>query len=568
MSAVRRIMLMLGVAAVCAGAGSALSASPARAGSVDDNNGGLLSAAIYNLTPYTWTLVAAQAPANPPGTSTGGGGWNTSPASTIPAGGAGLYRLQPWQGLTGCFGSSPLTYSFDAYMTYRVDVLGGAPEYATVVIWGNWNRNICGPDGGGSLDPGFAVYFTSSPPPPGYDAWNMAGAAPSAEIANPQLTYQHNVPTAYDQTFQITGNYTVDASTNLGQGFVNVLNTLCTGGVTNTNCSFTQQGPLTWGTGDTGSPWAATNCPSAGGGTNQFTVGYTATQSASLTVAGGVTVSAEFTLFDVVSNSISVSVEASHQWTETGTITRQSTVNIPPDGIAHLWLVPVVGKVTGTLVVSDGSSTFTATNFSETRSGVTKDALTPAYDVITKVRPMTTAEVQSHCHFSRSSSLPSRGRPPVKLVPGHGVARVSLGQTQAQVARALGAPLGKHFLVNPCQGLERGCDAVAGTGGRWSYRRLSVVFGPDLRVSALIYRGTRHSATGAGVGASLPVVRGGYPGASCSSHARRTNCTVTAVNAGRTVKTVFGFKRTTGGLYKCDRVLIYVVNGGRNQVAS
>ena len=63
-----------------------------------------------------------------------------------------------------------MTYSFDAYMTYRVDVLGGAPEYATVVIWGNWNRNICGPDGGGSLDPGFAVYFTSSPPPPGYDA--------------------------------------------------------------------------------------------------------------------------------------------------------------------------------------------------------------------------------------------------------------------------------------------------------------------------------------------------------------------------------------------------------------
>ena len=64
--------------------------------------------------------------------------------------------------------------------------------------------------------------------------------------------------------------------------------------------------------------------------------------------------SAEFTLFDVVSNSISVSVEASHQWTETGTITRQSTVDIPPNGIAHLWLVPVVGKVTGTLVVSDG----------------------------------------------------------------------------------------------------------------------------------------------------------------------------------------------------------------------
>ena len=105
---------------------------------------------------------------------------------------------------------------------------------------------------------------------------------------------------------------------------------------------------------------------------------------------------------------------------------------------------------------------------------MTKDALTPAYDVITKVRPMTAAEVQEHCHVLSVLDVAeaSRGRPPVKLVPGHGVARVSLGQTQAQVVRALGAPLGKHFLVNPCQGLERRCDAVTGTGGRWSYRRL------------------------------------------------------------------------------------------------
>jgi hypothetical protein len=94
------------------------------------------------------------------------------------------------------------------------------------------------------------------------------------------------------------------------------------------------------------------------------------------------------------------------------------------------------------------------------------------------------------------------------------------------------------------------------------------IFGGAGCVSALIYRGTRHSATGAGVGASLPVVQGGYPGASCSTHSRRTNCTLIAVNAGRTVKTVFGFRRASGGLYKCDRVLIYVLDGGRKQVAS
>ncbi len=56
--ALRRVLSILGVAALCAGAGSALLASPALAGQVDYNNGGLLSAAVYNLTPYTWTLVA------------------------------------------------------------------------------------------------------------------------------------------------------------------------------------------------------------------------------------------------------------------------------------------------------------------------------------------------------------------------------------------------------------------------------------------------------------------------------------------------------------------------------
>ena len=275
MRAVRRVML-LGVAAVCAGAGSALFASSALAGGVDPNNNGLLSAAIYNLTPYTWTLVSAQAPANPPGNSTGGGGWNTSPASTIQPGAGSLYRLNPWQALSGGFCGGDNEYNFDAYITYRVDVLGGPPEYANLVIWGPWNRNVC-LNGGHSADPGFAVYFTSSPPAAGYDSYNQSGAAPAAEIPNPQLTYQHNVPFAYDQTFQIVGNYTVDASTNLGPRFVSVLNTLCTGGEANTNCSFTQVGPLTWGTGDTGSPWAATNCPSAGSKTNTYTVGYTAT---------------------------------------------------------------------------------------------------------------------------------------------------------------------------------------------------------------------------------------------------------------------------------------------------
>ena len=557
--ALRRVLSILGVAALCAGAGSALLASPALAGQVDYNNGGLLSAAVYNLTPYTWTLVAQN------------GAWSTAPPATIAPGGGGGYALSPYQTRTpgACFGHN--AYDFDAYMTYRVDVLGGPPEYANVVIWGSWTDNYClgRQVGGPVVNPGFAVYFTSSPPPAGYDANGSSGAAPGPQIAAPQLTYQHNVPYLFDQTIEAVGNYTVDASTNLGAPFVDVLNTLCSGAAS-TTCSFTQDGPLTWGTGDVSNPYVATHC---GAGSSNYAVSYTAARTATLSVGGSLTLGTQVTLFDVESNSISVSVEAQHQWSETKSETRLSSIDISSGGIGYLWVIPTVGKVVGTLVVSNGSATFTATNFTQVRSGVSRDALTPAFDVVTKVRPMTSAELQDHCSHSAGSTLrgASGGKPPIKLVPGHGVAGVSLGQTQKQVERKLGRATSQQFLVHPCRGLERGCDAVRGTGGRWTYRKrnLTVVFGRDTRVSGLIYRGAQRTARGAGVGASEPVVRGSHPRVTCSPPERgRKNCTLIRTNGGHTVKTVFGFRRTSGGLYKCDRVRIYVLDGAREPVAS
>ena len=301
--ALRRVLSILGVAALCAGAGSALLASPAHAGWVDIPNGGLLVSFTSNVTPYTWTLVAAYSQ----------GGWwgGESPASTLQPGDSPRYVVQPWQTRTPgiCFGNN--AFDYNAYLTYKVDVLGGPPEYANVVIWGSWTDNYClGRSlGGPVVDPGFAVYFTSSPPPAGYDPNSVSGAAPGPQIADPQLTYQHNAPNLFDQTIEAVGDYTVDASTNLGAPFVNVLNTLCSGAAS-TSCSFTQQGPLTWGTGDAGSPWVGTHC---GAGSSNFSVSYTAAQTATLSVGGSLTVGAEFTLFDVESNSIEVSVEASRQ---------------------------------------------------------------------------------------------------------------------------------------------------------------------------------------------------------------------------------------------------------------
>ena len=117
----------------------------------------------------------------------------------------------------------------------------------------------------------------------------------------------------FDQTIEVAGNYTVDASTDLGAPFVNVLNALCSGAA-NTTCSFTQQGPLTWGTGVPGSPWIGTHC---GVGSGNLAVSYTPSVTTTLSVGGSLTLGAQVTLFDVESNEIDVSVEAEHDWTLT-----------------------------------------------------------------------------------------------------------------------------------------------------------------------------------------------------------------------------------------------------------
>jgi hypothetical protein len=544
---------------LCAWAVSAVSAAPALAGGVNTDSG-QLSAALYNLTPYTFTQVA------------GGGGFaqGKAPAATIAPGESVPYSVAPNVANYPVLGNLYSTeFGYDAWITYRVDVLGGAPpEYVTFTVTQCYCTGIYGTHPAFETQLPTLVVWDTTAPPTNYDPGPNPAAPPATQTANPQITYEHNIPFTFDQTFQIKGNYTVDASTDLGAPFVNVLNTLCSGAA-NTTCSFTQEGPLTWGTGDVSSPFLATHC---GVGSANFSVSYTAEHTATLSVGGGITLATQVTILDVESNSIAVSVDAQHDWTQTQAETRTSSMDLPAGDIGYLWVIPTVGKVVGTLVVSNGSATFTANNFTQVHDGVSRNQLTPKYDVVTKVRPMTPAELQNHCGGSVGSTLQaaSGGKPPpLRLVPGRGVAGVSLGQTQKQVERELGPAKRQQFLVHPCQGLERGCDAVPGTGGRWTYRKLTVVFGHDTRVSGLIYRGAQRSARGGGVGASEPVVRGSHPQATCSRPARgRKHCTLIGTNGGHTVKTVFGFRRMRGGLYKCDRVLVYVLDGARERVAS
>jgi hypothetical protein len=578
MPAARRVVLVL----LVAGAWSALWASPAAAGSVDPGSG-LLTAELDNLTPYPWTLVSSGAPSLNPGSQnnhcnpTTNVCWGQAPAATVPPGGKMTYTLNSWYyALQGFPAGICDSYSanFDAWMTYRVDVLGGPPEYVTLAIFGT-QEHLCNSDSFA----GFAVFVTTGPPPSNYDPNTSGGSYPpgTGPPRNPQLTYQHNTPGFGDQTIGVAGDWTVDAQSPLGHVFDDLLNEIC--GVDNPNCSFTQTGPLTWGIGAPTVAGESVNCTAPGPDIkpNFFEVDYTAKQEASLSVGGSVTASTEANLFGIIGSKISIKLEAEHEWTEMNSFSRTAKDFLSPRDAAIMWTAPTIGTVKGTLVFKTGSATFTATNFSQTRSGVTKDDLTPAYDTITQIRPATSAELQQHCPGASSSRVAgkatgsaSSGSKPA-LFPGRGVARVRLGQPRD--ARRLGRPLiksaraNRSATANDCRVLDPRCSMVPGRGGTWVYDDLNVVFGADRRVSALIYSGRGRSAKGVGVGSSLRAVRAAYPGASCVRYPRQTNCALKRTYRSRAVQTVFHFINRKGRL-TCDRVMVYLVDERRGEVGA
>jgi hypothetical protein len=273
-------------------------------------------------------------------------------------------------------------------------------------------------------------------------------------------------------------------------------------------------------------------------------------------------------IFGAVTLGSTISVDAAKQWGDTATYTRTAAIYLPANTVGFIWESPTVGTITGTLVATIGSATFTATNFSQVQSGVPapSDPISnprAAFSVVTKVRPMTASESSQFCgrQGTALSALKSasRGVPPAGIVPDRSVGHVALGDSQATVLRRLGWPEVRSFPRTPCKGLE-GCSALRGLHGTFEYkkRKLSVVFGPDRRVAALIYGGRLTTKDGLGKDDSISKLRARFPRIYCTKFAGRLDCSIPRDSGPRTVFRLTDRRSGPGTDWVTDRVLIYI----------
>ena len=365
----RRTVMVLAAAVLWAGAGSAVLTSSAFAGGVDGN--GTLSAAVYNSTPYTWTLVAAKSISSG---SCLNRGCLVAPAGTLGPGGGSLYSVYP-------------TWTRNARRTRRhvrvrrVLHLPGRRARGSAGV--HHRRDLPGLLQRRLRKRSPACRCGTRSPRRRPATTRRLSCRPAPQTANPQLAVQLNTPTLFDPTISAVGNFNVDASTDLGQPFVDLLNSACAARqhlvLVHPDDADHVRPRRRWGTGVRPSELRPGRCAPAGRRDRRDRPTTTRTttssstrrqQSASLSVGGGVT--AEHRVRASSARSPRRRPSASRPSTSgrtSKTFARSAKVYIPSNSWGFLWAAPTIGRVTGTIVATIGAATYTATNFT-TRSRV------------------------------------------------------------------------------------------------------------------------------------------------------------------------------------------------------
>ena len=352
-------------------------------GGIDDH--GDVWGRVSNLTPYTWTLNGTHGQSNLGGVPL--------PTTVLP-GQDFVYEAAMYADHSNALATR---WYFDAFITYQAQTVTGL-EILTIRISGCHCVNTIDPP---ESEVSVQVYYNTKP---GEIGWTQSDSVGS------------------DVQFQVHGNFSIDASTD-PPALVDVINAMCSG-ATGTTCSFTPTGPLTWGVGDPVLKATAENCTisapqqsqaSSGLGTSddppdldpnwhRFTV--TQARTASISVGGSLTVSTEVSLFGIIGTAVSAKFGAEHEWADTKELDKTTKIYLPTNYIGSVWVAPVEGKVTGTLVVANAVASYTISNFGQVKSGVSRDLLTPAFNVMTTSRPMTPTEFHDLCIAKLESRHP------------------------------------------------------------------------------------------------------------------------------------------------------------------
>lgn len=393
-------------------------------------NGTDLEARVSNLTPYTWTLAFKYAyPRN---------GVLTGMPDTVKPGQSFAVNLNAYDA------SSPFGFhhwGYSGVFTYRADgTVKHKAEYLSISIKGWYCTGVC-PDSAGPPLNIQAENTTQAPTDSApFDFGPIQTADPEiTSIPSDRQGTWPNLSSPFVFTFVTQGDYSLDASK--APQLADLINLMCAG-TADTTCSFTPTGRMTHGVGQLNFQGGGENLncsepPSRESGRGQakrsragssdqppgppaddpdwHEVRVTEARETSLSVGGSITASTEFKLLDLIATEVSLKFGVEHEWSNTREITKTVRIFLPSNTIGGVWLAPVVGKVTGTLVVATKLSSYTITDFAATKTGFSPDSKTPPFEMITTTRPLTMAEWQAErqqkCPASRLAAPPSPIQP-------------------------------------------------------------------------------------------------------------------------------------------------------------